>query len=399
MTTPTSTVTTDRLWRAPYVVTVVATSLVFVAVGVTIPLLPFVVLDRLGGTELAVGLVFGASALSAVLCRPALGWLGDVRGRRLLLVVGTVVTAAGLWGHLVAANVSALVLARLVLGLGQAAVMVAAATLALDLAPAGRRGEASSYLFLAVNGGIGTGPAVGQQLASHGEATAWFGAASLCLVAGVLALFLPRPPRADTGGEALVPVRPSYGAALRTGTLAGLGTLGFAGFLAFVPLYADDLDLTATWAVFLLASGTVVTVRIVGARVPDRLGARTVARTSFGAIATGFGVMALWGTVPGLLVGTVVMAGGMGLLVPSLVLHATSGVSAGEETRRMSTFTLFLDLAAALGPSLLGLVAVRASYGQAFLGCAAAALLGLVLLLRWVPARSSTAPGPAAEPA
>lgn len=381
-----STAVGSRLWTAPYVLTVCATSLVFVAVGITIPLLPFVVTGRFGGTELAVGLVFGASAISAILCRPALGWFGDLRGRRMLLVAGTVLAGLGLYGHLLADNVSGLVLARLVLGLGQAGVMVAAATLTLDLAPEDRRGEASSYLFIAVNGGLGTGPAIGEGLRQVGLDAAWYGAGGLCLVAAALACALPRVRRVVDPGTVVVLVKASYGAALRTGTLAGLGTLGFAGFLAFVPLYADQLGLTATSAVFLLTSGTVVAVRIFAAKVPDRLGARTVARASFLSLAAGFTLMAVWTTIPGLLVGTVVMAVGLSLLVPSLVLHATSGVSEGEETRRMSTFTLFLDLGAALGPSTLGIVASQTSYAHAFLVCAGAALVGLVLLLRWVPA-------------
>jgi MFS family permease len=369
----------SRLWTRPYVTTVAATSLVFVAVGITIPLLPFVVTDEFGGTELAVGLVFGASAFSAILCRPTLGWLGDLRGRRVLMVLGTLVAAAGLVSHVLAVNVEGLVLARLVLGLGQAAVMVGAATIALDCAPMNRRGEASSYLFIAVNGGLGSGPAIGDGLARLGGDIAWYGAAGACLLAAALAFSLPRAERDQDSWTSSVLVRASYGAALR------IGTLGFAGFLAFVPLYADKLDLTATSVVFLLASGTVVLVRLAAATVPDRFGARRVARASFATLVIGFSLMAVWTTVPGLLVGTVVMAAGLSLLVPSLVLHATAGVSEGEETRQISMFTVFLDLGAALGPSVLGLMAAQTSYQQAFGMCAMAALLGLLLLLRWVP--------------
>ena len=53
----------------------------------------------------------------------------------------------------------------------------------------------------------------------------------------------------------------------------------------------------------------------------------------------------------------------------------------------MSAFTLFLDVGAAFGPSLLGLVAVWHTYEHAFFCCAGAAVLGLLLSMRWVPAR------------
>jgi hypothetical protein len=51
----------------------------------------------------------------------------------------------------------------------------------------------------------------------------------------------------------------------------------------------------------------------------------------------------------------------------------------------VSAFTVFLDVGAALGPSLLGLIASRHAYDDAFLSCVGAALLGLALLTRLVP--------------
>jgi MFS family permease len=374
------------LWTRAYATAVVATCLVFVSVGVTIPLLPLVVTTAFGASELAAGLLFGASAVAAIAARPWLGPFGDRRGRRALLVGGSVVAAAGLVGHQLTSGIGEMLAARLVLGVGQAAVTVAATTLVLDLTPAARHGEASSYLFIAINGGLGAGPLLAEGLSGLGAAAPWLGAGLTCSAAGVLGLSLPGPaPRPDgSQGER---VTASYGAALRTGALAGLGTLGFAGFLALVPLYAVELDLRRTYLIFLLASGTVVMVRLLAAKVPDRFGPRPVARTSFISLTAGFTVMALWPTTVGLVVGTLVMAAGLSLLVPSLVLHATEGVSEGEETRRMSVFTLFLDVSAALGPSLLGLIASRHAYEHAFLSCAGAALLGLALLMRWVPPR------------
>ncbi|MBF4162714.1 MFS transporter [Nocardioides acrostichi] len=386
----------QRLWTSAYATTVGATVLVFVAIGITIPVLPFVVTDALGAGDRAVGLVFAAAAVSAVLGRPLLGRLGDTRGRRALLRLGCVLCALGLVGHLLAQTMATLVLARLVLGAGQAAVMVAATTLAIDLAPQGRRGEASSFLFIAVQVGLGTGPAIGEAVRPWGLGAVWITATTACLVASGLSATLPRVARPGTRELAAGNrrVRVDHGVAIRTGLLAGLGTLGFAGYLAFLPLYAVDVGVETTAGIFLLASGTIAVVRSAAAKLPDRLGPRRVAGGSLAMLTAGFVVLAAWHSLPGLLVGTLVMAAGMSLLVPSLVLSATDGVSEGEETRRMSTFTLFLDLAAALGPSLLGIVAADASYAVAFLTCGAATLLALALLPRWIatlPPRPRTA--------
>jgi MFS family permease len=379
----------DRLWTAPYVTTVAATALLFISIGITIPVLPFFVTDTLGADESAVGLVFAVAAVSAVLCRPTLGWVGDTQGRRVLLRLGSALCAAGLLCHLLATDMPTLVMARLVVGAGQAGVMVAATTLAIDLAPTQRRGEASSYLFIAVQVGLGTGPAIGEVVRHLGVDAVWMAATAASLLSATLATTLPHVQRrtATQRRDDCRRTRVDYGVAVRTGVLAGLGTLGFAGYLAFLPLYAADIGVASTAGIFLLASGTIVVVRLSAAKVPDRLGPRRVARTSLLMLGAGFVVLALWQNLPGLLVGTVVMAAGMSLLVPSLALSATDGVSEGEETRRMSAFTVFLDLGAALGPSMLGIVATSASYAVAFGVCGGAAAVAVVLLLRWVPAR------------
>ena len=62
-------------------------------------MLPRYVQEDLGGSSLVVGIVVGAFAFSAVLARPTAGRLGNRRGRRFLMIVGAVLTAASLFGY------------------------------------------------------------------------------------------------------------------------------------------------------------------------------------------------------------------------------------------------------------------------------------------------------------
>ena len=79
-----------------------------------------------------------------------------------------------------------------------------------------------------------------------------------------------------------------------------LGLIPLAGFTAFVPLYVDDLNVSAG-VIFALYGVLILGVRIFGARVPDRLGGRNTgdarARRSS---ALGIGLIAAWPTVAGL---------------------------------------------------------------------------------------------------
>jgi MFS family permease len=206
---------------------------------------------------------------------------------------------------------------------------------------------------------------------------AWAVSASLALLAAVLGTITvetarrvpPEPP-----GKLL------HRAALAPGTVLFLGLIGLAGFTAFVPLYARELDLGGADVLFLLYGGLILCVRILGARLPDVLGGRLAATIALSCGAAGLTLMAGWGSVAGLVAGTAVFAAGMSLLYPALMLLALTAVPDHERGSVVGTFSSFFDLSQGLGALILGGVAAVSGYRGAFAGGAIAAAAGVVLL-------------------
>ena len=373
-----------RLFTRPFQVVVAATLACFLAFGATLPVVPRFVVEELGHGAVAVGLVFAVHALAAVLIRPAVGRVGDRYGRRPLVVVGGAVTAVALLGHLAVTSLAGLLVLRALAGVGQAAVVVGTATRALDLAPPARHGEASSYVMVSVQLGFGVGPLLGElALRGAGYGAVWLSAALGC---GVVVLLGARMPRTDLP-EGVAIRTLLHPAAVVPGIVFGIGSLGFIGFLAFAPLYADQLGLVAVAPVFLLCSGTIAVIRIVGARIPDRLGAVTAGTAALGLVVVGLLAMGVLATPLGLYLGVLVLAAGTAVFAPAMALAAVQGVPAGERAQVMATFTLFLDLASAVGPAVLGVTAAQAGFSATFLAAGAAAIVAMVLLRRWLAPR------------
>ena len=378
---------TSTLFSRDFRLVVSGSCLFFVGFGASLPVLPRFVVDELGRGDVAVGLVFAVYALAAVVVRPLIGHLGDRSGRRVLVLGGAVLTAVALIGHLAATSLAVIVLVRILAGAGQAAVIVGFATMALDLAPPHRHGEAASYVMVATQVGIGLGPLVGETLLRLGSyATVWVAAAVGSLVAGALALALPR----DRGSAVLVARGLFHPAAWRPGIVLGLGVLGFIGFLAFVPLYAAELGVERVALLFLVCSGTIAVVRMVGAKLPDRLVAVPGASMALALLAVGATTIGLASAGWMLFVGTLLLAAGTAVVAPSLVLAAVQGVPHDERARVMATITMFLDIASAAGPAVLGVVASAAGYGPTFLLAGASATVALVLLRWWLAPRLRT---------
>lgn len=153
------------LFTPTFALVAVASLAYFTAAGMTIPALPRLVSGTLGGGNVAVGVVFGAFSVSAVLLRPPAGQFGDRRGRRPLMVVGAVLAAASILAYGLAPNAAVLVALRLVTGAGEALFFVGMLTTFTDLAPVERRGEAMSLASLA----LGVRPRSGQRAPRSAE--------------------------------------------------------------------------------------------------------------------------------------------------------------------------------------------------------------------------------------
>jgi MFS family permease len=377
-----------RLFSRQYTLVVGATFVFFAAFGASLPVLPRYVVDVLGRGDTTVGFVFAAYAMAAVAVRPLIGRVGDRSGRRLLIQAGAVLTGVALLGHLAADTVTVLLLMRLLAGAGQAAVLVGLTTMALDLAPPARQGEAASFVMVALQLGFGFGPLMGELLLlGSGYAAVWIASAAGSLVCvGATAWFPHEAKRPTITTRGLL-----HPAAIRPGAIVFLGALGFVGWLAFVPLYGRSVGLTQVAPLFLVCSGTIALVRIFGAKMPDRFGAVPLATLGLVILTVSLTTMGFAPSALGLYVTTIGLGLGTAILAPSMVLAAIQGVAAGERAQVMATFTMFLDLAWAIGPTALGLAAATTGYGPTFVVAGAGAGIGLVLLRRWLAPRLATA--------
>ena len=86
----------QRLLTREFLTVAAATSLYFLGMGASNPLLPEYVVDDLGGSESTAGLVVGVFAVSALVTRVGWGRLGGRRGARLLVVCGCVIATVGM---------------------------------------------------------------------------------------------------------------------------------------------------------------------------------------------------------------------------------------------------------------------------------------------------------------
>lgn len=384
-----------RLVTPVFVLVTLSTFAYFVSVGALIPTLPLYVEGPLGGGDVAVGLGIGAFSLSAVLLRPFVGRLSDLRGRRLLLIVGAGLVTVSVGGYVLVSSLIPLLVLRLVTGAGEAFFYVGAASAINDIAPDERRGEALSFFSLALYAGMAIGPILGE--AALGEdrfAAAWLLAAGAAALALLLGWKVPdtRPADVVPGAAPLI-----HRAALVPGTVLAASVWGLAGFSTFVPLYARELGLDGSSYVFATYSGLVLALRLFGAQIPDKLGTRLTSRLALTASAAGMAVMGLVESSFGLFAGGAIFGIGQALAFPALMSIAVRGAPAAERGSVVGTFTAFFDLSFGLGAVSLGAVASVFGYAGSFRMASLVALGGLGLLFAYARRDAVAARAPIEE--
>lgn len=125
--------------------------------GPRFSIIPIFVVEDLNGSNSFVGYVYTATALiqGAFLMRA--GQLSDVRGRRLMLKMGSTITFAGMAMFLIAGHKSIFVIAMMIIGFGTAFISTTPSAIVADVIT-GKSGKVIGFFQMAGDAGMIVGP-------------------------------------------------------------------------------------------------------------------------------------------------------------------------------------------------------------------------------------------------
>ncbi|OGO52882.1 MAG: hypothetical protein A2V84_01645 [Chloroflexi bacterium RBG_16_70_13] len=354
----------------------------FVASGMFLPATPRFTAGPLGGDDIAVGLVVGSFSVSSLLLRPFAGRWADQRGRRIMLIVGAALQVVAAAGHLVADSIALLVAMRLLLGAAEAVFFVGGMAAATDLAPERRRGEAISLISTSLYLGVAIGPVLAEWLYGvAGYAAVWIGATAISLAAVAISWVAPETLPASERRKPEATTSLLHRRGIVPGLLVLCGAWGMGAYFAFLPLLGEQLDLAGVGGYFAAFALVVIGLRVVFARLPDRLGPARLSGTALVLSATGMAIAGFFPSEPGLWAATIVFGAGVAFTFPAIVALSVMGVPPDERGAVVGTTSLFIDVAFGLSPALLGLLAGPAGYPATFLVSSIVAAIGAMWLL------------------
>lgn len=372
----------DRLITREFGLLLVAALGAFLSLGMMLPVLPYFV-RNLGGGDLAIGVVVGSMAVSAVMVRPFTAPAIQNWGFQRLVLLGGVAGAIAGAGHALADSFPVLLALRLLSGAALAVMFVACIARVMATAPEEHRSKASSYFSVAPYLGLGLGPVIGQPVYDTFGFGATFALAGALQLAGTLPMLLVRNHRSP--GER---VPRFHSAAIGPGAVLALGIVGVVAFNAYIPLYVDELHGANPAWMFLAYSVVVLSARIFAGGLPDRIGAIRAGTIATVGVVVGLVIIAVAPSTLWVYVGILPFGVGIAFQYPGLMALTISRVQESERPAAVSTFTMFFDVATGIGGLVVGQAAALGGYRAAFAAAAFSSVLGLVLL-RTVVARTA----------
>lgn len=361
----------------------------FLSLSMLLPTLPLYVRD-LGGSPVEVGLVMGVFSLGVLATRPFVGRAVDTRGRRALIILGSLIVVAMAPLYIAFATVTALVVIRLIHGVGLSAFTSASTTLAADLAPPDRRTEFIGWISTSSILAFAVGPPIGIEVARRAGYRALFVAVGAAAgISALLGALLRRCPRADDadGGASFRVAVVRRDVIVPTLTLL-LVTLAHGGAFTFLPILLEERLAFNLGFFFLAYSAASLVVRLFAGRISRRLGDGPMIWGGLVLYAAGMALLPLVRGAPSMLVAALFFGVGFGTYQPAV--YGLVANAASERSRGM-VFSFFLaafDLGIGLGGLTAGPIVARAGIPALLVGLSVVPLLAAAIFVRalgWQP--------------
>jgi MFS family permease len=385
--------TTDRLepQQRRSLMVLFGTGLLFwMSLAILLPTLPAYI-DKIGIGQDHLGWIMGSFAIGLLASRPIVGKLADTRGRKFVLLIGTIVAAIAPLGYLTVTSVPLLMIIRAFHGVSIAAFTTAYSALVVDASPIQKRGEVIGYMSLANPVGVALGPAIGGYLQVAGLYSAIFW---ISVVFGLLSYLganqLAAKPVIVTSPGSEIESHISIGQILTNPALgipaAVLLLIGFpfGALHTFMPLYikSSHIDLNPGLFYTIAAMASFSARTIIGSR-SDRYGRGIFIAGSLCCYTLAMCFLAKGGSAINFIAGAILEGLGTGALIPMVIALVADRSRPEHRGQVLSTCTAGLDLGIAIASPLFGAVVTQLGYHGVFTIGSCLAFTAILLFLGW----------------
>lgn len=367
----------ERLISRDFLLACLGRAAFFSSTSLLMAVIPLYVLS-IGGSESLTGLVVGMFSVPVVILSVFAGRYGDERGRKGMMLLGSAVLLPAALLYNLAVSIPLLIGLRLFHGTSLASFSSTGISLAADITPSHRRGEAIGWFGTSSNLSQSISPALGMFVYQiYGFWAVFFASAVMGGLAFLLTLLIKEPTRLKHRPQGTRGKLFSRGALLPA-TVACCLTVTWGTAIAFVPLFASANRIGNFGFFFSAVTAAMVLSRLVAGPASDRFGRTSVALPGLVLAAVALVLLSASTSLAMLLVSGILLGLSLGSVIPVLMALAIDRVKPEDRGSSMGTFGTALELGSGLGAMLFGLVLEASNFRTMFIFAGMVPLLGVV---------------------
>lgn len=371
------------LWTKDFILAFLSNLLLFYSFYMLIPVLPFYLIENLGTSNSAAGVVLSLYTISALLIRPFSGFMVDMFSRKPLYLLCYGVFSVLFAGYVVGTTLTLFCILRILHGFAFGISTVSGNTLAVDVMVPERRGEGIGYFGMAANIAMAIGPVAGLWIQKNYSFDVLFWAAFASSFIGLLTIVFIKAPRKEplpAGSKQPVSLdRFILLKGLPCVVLLFVVGLGYGAMLNYAGLYAEAASFNSSAGVFFVfLSLGIVLARILSARSINK--GKITAMVYIGTAVTiaSFTLFAFCSSAL-MFYATAFLTGiGFGYICPAF---QTMFINLAEHNQRgtaNATYFTFWDFGIGAGTVIGGFIIEEYNFQWLYGVCAGVIVLGLV---------------------
>lgn len=312
----------------------------------------------LGSSATIAGLVSGLYIFGGLCSRIYSGnALEEVGWKKIALIFMSIHFLACLM-YFIVDNVELLLIVRFIHGIGFGASANAIVTIASEILPKNRFGEAFGYFMLGTTIAVGLGPYIGGLLYDNFQSDGCFLAASIFSAIALTAMLLikVKEPSQVISTENYSGFEKVFEySAIPVSFFTALTSLGYVSILSFYRLYAVEVNLTGAFSWFFIIYSIILVIsRPIAGKIQDKGGDFIICVVGIIAQSIGLFLIAFAPSDMTVIVCAVCAALGFGTLNSACTTIVTKNAPVNRRSYAISTFFIFCDATMGFGPALLG---------------------------------------------
>jgi MFS family permease len=377
---------TDKLLNSQYIAINLIAFIFFFADYILITTIPLYALEIGGNASTAGAFVFVIST-TALVFRPIMGNLLDVKTRKFIILLGTIALAIASLFYGLVASITAILVLAIFHGLSASAITTSGPTVVADVTPASRLAEGISMFGVATNLTIAVGPLAALYLINAFSYSITFNVAFFLVLLSIVLTFLINYEKKEQkfAGERIkinkkINIKTLFEkTALKPSIYQLFLAFGLSAILAFIPIYGKSRGIDDIGLFFSFYAASAVIVSFITGKLVQTYGVRKVFLAGLIMQLIAFLFLAFAYTLPVMVIAALLY--GFGSASGFAIVSIIAMELAAPERRGAANATIFaaMDIGIAVGSLVLGVISTKFGFTVTFILTSSIMLVDIIV--------------------